>query len=44
MRIHLMQQWYGLSVPAMETALIDFPTVSRFADIDLISGKIPRAY
>ena len=37
LRIHLLQQWYLLSDPAMEEALIDVPTMRRFAGIDLIS-------
>ena len=39
--IHLMQQWYSLSDPAIEDALIEVPTMRRFAGIDLISDKIP---
>ena len=41
LRIHLMQQWYDLSDPAMEDALIEVPTMRRFAGIDLISNRIP---
>jgi IS5 family transposase len=41
LRIHLMQQWYDLSDPAMEDALIDVPTMRRFTGIDLISERIP---
>jgi len=41
LRIHLMQQWYSLSGPAMEDALIEVATIRRFADIDLISDRIP---
>ena len=36
-----MQQWCSLSYPAMEDALIEVPTLQRFAEIDLISDKIP---
>ena len=36
-----MQQWYSLSDPAMEDALIDFATIRRFAGIELISDRIP---
>ena len=36
-----MQQWYSLSDPAMEDALIEVPTMRRFAGIDLISDRIP---
>ena len=41
LRIHLMQQWYSLSDPDMEEALIEVPTMGRFAGIDLISDRIP---
>jgi IS5 family transposase len=41
LRIHLMQQWYSLSDPAMEDALIEVPTMRRFAGINLISDRIP---
>ncbi len=38
--IHLLQQWYSLSDPAMEEALIEVPTMRRFAGIELISDRI----
>ena len=41
LRIHLLQQWSSLSDPAMEEALIEVPTMRRFAGIDLISDRIP---
>ena len=41
LRIHLLQQWYSLSDPAMEEALIELPTMRRFAGIELISDRIP---
>ena len=41
LRIHLMQQWYSLSDPAKEDALIEVPTMRRFAGIDSISDRIP---
>ena len=41
LRIHLMQQWYSLSDPGMEEALIELPIMRRFAGIDLISDRIP---
>jgi IS5 family transposase len=41
LRIYLMQQWYELSDPVMEDALIKVPTMRRFAGIDLISDRIP---
>ena len=42
LRIHLLQQWYDLSDPAMEDALIEVPTMRRFAGIDLVSERIPH--
>jgi len=41
LRIHLLKQWYSLSDPAMEEALIEVPNMRRFAGIDLISVRIP---
>ena len=41
LRIHLLQQWYDLSDPAMEEALIEVPTMRRFAGIDMINDRIP---
>jgi IS5 family transposase len=41
LRIDLLQQWYSLSDPAMEEALIEVPTMRRFAGIELISDQIP---
>jgi len=41
LRIYFMQQWYGLSDPAMEDALYDSESMRRFADIDLASDAIP---
>jgi IS5 family transposase len=35
------QHWYSLSDPAMEDALVEVPTMRRFAGIDLISERIP---
>ena len=36
-----MQQWYGLSDPAMEDALYDIESMRRFARIDLTADVIP---
>ena len=36
-----MQQWYDLSDPGMEDALIEVPSMRRFAGIDMISDRIP---
>ena len=41
LRIHLLQQWYDLSDPAMEDALIEVATMRRFAGISLITDRIP---
>jgi len=41
LRVHLMQQWYDLSDPAMEDALIEVATMRRFAGIALITDRIP---
>jgi transposase, IS5 family len=41
LRIHLMQQWYSLSDPAMEETLIEVPSMRRFAGINLLSDRIP---
>jgi IS5 family transposase len=41
LRIYFMQQWYGLSDPAMEDALYDSESMRRFADIDLEVDVIP---
>lgn len=40
LRIHLLQQWYSLSDPSMEEALIEVPAMGRFAGIDLMSYRI----
>jgi IS5 family transposase len=31
LRIHFMQQWFGLSGPAMEESLYDIQSMSQFA-------------
>ena len=36
-----MQQWYSLSDPAMEDALIEVLTMRRFAGIELVRDRIP---
>ena len=35
LRIYFMQQWYGLSDPAMEDSLYDVESMRRFASVDL---------
>ncbi len=39
LRIHLQQQWYSLSDPAMEDALIEGPNMRPFAGIYLVSDR-----
>jgi IS5 family transposase len=41
LRIHLLQQWYDMSGPAMEDALLEVATMRRFAGIALITDRIP---
>ena len=41
LRIHFMQQWFGLSDPAMEEALYDMAPMRRFAGLTLSSAGIP---
>jgi len=41
LRIYFMQQWYGLSDPAMEDSLYDSESMRRFARIDLEADVIP---
>lgn len=40
LRSHLLQQWYSLSAPAMEEALIEVLTMRRFVGTELISDRI----
>lgn len=41
LRIYFMQQWYGLSDPAMEDALYDIESMRRFAGIDIEADDVP---
>ena len=41
LRIYFMQQWYGLSDPAMEDALYDIESMRRFADVDIAIDEVP---
>jgi len=41
LRIHFMQQWFGLSDPAMEEALYDTPMFREFAGLDMGENKLP---
>jgi IS5 family transposase len=40
-RIHFMQQWFGLSDPAMEEALHDVPLYREFAGLDAGATRMP---
>ena len=40
-RVYCMQQWYGLSDPAMEEALYEIASMRRFAGFSLGRGSIP---
>ena len=41
LRIHIMQQWYALSDPAMEDALQEIESMRRFTGLDLNEDAIP---
>jgi IS5 family transposase len=41
LRIYFMQQWYGMSDPAMEDALYDIESMRRFAEIDIAVDAVP---
>ena len=41
LRIHFMQQWFGLSDPAMEEALHDVPLYREFAGLDNWATRLP---
>ena len=41
LRIHYMQQWFGLSDPAMEEALHDVPLYREFAKLEGITARLP---
>mgnify|MGYP001243355657 FL=1 len=41
LRIHFMQQWFGLSDPAMEEALHDVPLYREFAGLDAGGTRLP---
>ena len=40
LRIHLLQQWYDLSDPSMENALIEVATMRRLAGISLVTDRL----
>lgn len=41
LRIHLMQQWYALSDPAMEESLYEIASMRRFARVSLARDTVP---
>ena len=41
LRIHFMQQWFGLSDPAMEEALHDVPLYREFSGLDNWTTRLP---
>ncbi len=41
LRIHFLQQWFGLSDPAMEEALHDTPLYCEFARLDAGMARMP---
>ena len=41
LRIHFMQQWFGLSDPAMEESLHDIPLHREFAKLDAGVSRLP---
>ena len=41
LRIHFMQQWFGLSDPSMEEALHDVPLYCQFAQLDPGLSRLP---
>ena len=41
LKIHFMQQWFGLSDPAMEEALWETPLLRRFAGLELDFEGVP---
>jgi IS5 family transposase len=43
LRIHFLQQWYGLADGAMEDALYDSQALRGFAGIDLTMAAVPEA-
>lgn len=41
LKIHFLQQWYGLSDPGMEEAIYDRNSFQKFLDIDLLAQNRP---
>jgi IS5 family transposase len=42
LRIHLLQNWFGYSDPAMEEALYEVAPLRRFAGLSLTRGSVPN--
>lgn len=42
LRIHLLQNWFALSDPAMEEALYEITSLRQFAKLSLTQGSIPE--
>lgn len=42
LRIHLLQNWFALSDPAMEEALYEITSLRQFAQLSLTQGSIPE--
>ncbi len=42
LRIHLLQNWFALSDPAMEEALYEITSLRHFAKLSLTQGSIPE--
>ena len=41
LRIHYLQQWFGLSDPALEEALHDVPLYREFAKLEGVTARLP---
>src|ERR1700739_3167889 len=41
LRIHCLQQWYGLSDPAMGAELFEIASMRQFAGLSLARGTVP---
>jgi IS5 family transposase len=41
LRIHFLQQWFGLSDPAMEESLHDMPLFQQFVGLEVGSSRLP---
>lgn len=41
LRIHYLQQWFGLSTPATEEALHDIPLYREFANLEGVMARLP---